>query len=250
MSEVIIFEGLWDTVKEVSIALLPLVLFFTFFQIVYLKLPRLEIMNMIKGVLLTFIGIVFFLQGVHIGFLPIGELLGQGMVQSTGKWFVIPVGFILGAVATFAEPAVRALSNEVEKVSSGYIPQIILLVTLSLGVGLSIALAMIRIIYGIPLMYLLVPGYGLALATSFISKDNFVSIAFDSGGVATGPMTVTFIMAFSIGVASQIEGRDPLIEGFGMISLVALIPILSVLLLGFIYDRKEKQNERSLTEES
>ncbi len=246
MSEVVVFEGLWDTTKEVFIALMPLVIFFAYFQIVYLKLPRLEVVNMVKGVILTFFGIIFFLQGVHVGFLPIGELLGQGMIQHTGQWFVIPVGFILGAVATFAEPAVRALSEEVEKVSSGYIPQIVLLVTLSLGVGFSIALAMVRIIAGIPLMYLLIPGYGLALATTFVSKENFISIAFDSGGVATGPMTVTFIMAFSVGVASEIEGRDPLIEGFGMIALVALIPILSVLILGLIYSRKEQQNERSL----
>ncbi|ACB83939.1 DUF1538 domain-containing protein [Natranaerobius thermophilus] len=246
MSEVVIFEGLWNTIIEVFIALLPLIAFFAYFQLVYLKLPRVEVANMAKGVILTFLGIVFFLQGVHVGFLPIGELLGQGLVQHTEKWFVIPVGFILGAVATFAEPAVRALSDEVEKVSAGYIPQIILLVTLSLGVGLSIALAMIRIIVGIPLMYLLLPGYGLALATTFITKENFVSIAFDSGGVATGPMTVTFIMAFSVGVASEIEGRDPLIEGFGMIALVALIPILSVLILGLIYSRKEKQDERDL----
>ena len=246
MSEIVIFKGLWDTIIEVFIALLPLVAFFAYFQIVYLKLPKTEVANMVKGVILTFFGIVFFLQGVHVGFLPIGELLGQGLVQHTGPWFVIPVGFILGAVATFAEPAVRALSEEVEKVSAGYIPQILLLATLSMGVGLSIALAMVRIIMGIPLMYLLIPGYGLALAATFISKENFISIAFDSGGVATGPMTVTFIMAFSVGVASEIEGRDPLIEGFGMIALVALIPILSVLILGLIYTRKEKQDEREL----
>ncbi|UMZ74057.1 DUF1538 domain-containing protein [Natranaerofaba carboxydovora] len=250
MNEVVIFEGFLDTILEVSIALAPLVLFFIFFQLVYLKLPRMEVLNMVKGVILTFVGIVFFLQGVHVGFLPVGEILGQGMIEHTGKWVVIVVGFILGAVATFAEPAVRALSDEVEKVSAGYIPQIVLLMTLSLGVGLAISIAMIRTIFGIPFMYILLPGYGLTLATTLITKENFVSIAFDSGGVATGPMTVTFIMAFSVGVASQIEGRDPLVEGFGMIALVALIPILSVLLLGLVYLRKEKQNERELEKES
>ena len=249
MSEITIFEGIWDTTLEILIALLPLIAFFIYFQMAYLKLPSMEVVNMVKGVVLTFLGIVFFLQGVNIGFLPTGELIGQGMIQYTGKWLVIPVGFILGIVATFAEPAVRALCNEVEKVTAGYIPQTVLLITLSLGVGVSIALAMFRIIIGIPLIYLLLPGYGLALAVTFISKENFTSIAFDSGGVATGPMIVTFVMAFSAGVANEIEGRDPLIEGFGMVALVALIPILSVLLLGLIYSRKESEMNKSLNDE-
>ncbi len=246
MSGVTIFKGFTGVLGEVTIALLPLIIFFLFFQLVYLKLPRIEVINMVKGVILAFIGIALFLQGVHVGFLPVGELLGQGLIENAGKWVVIPVGFILGATATFAEPAVRVLNQEVEKVSAGYIPQIILLITLSLGVGFSISLAMTRIIYGIPLMYILLPGYGLALLLIFFSKDNFISIAFDAGGVATGPMTVTFIMAFSVGVASKIEGSDPLIEGFGMIALVALAPILSVLLLGLVYTRKEKQDEREI----
>lgn len=248
MSQVVIFKGFMDVLGEVAIAILPLALFFLFFQLLYLKLPRIEVINIVKGVILAFIGIALFLQGVHVGFLPIGELLGQGLIENIGKWIIIPIGFILGVVATFAEPAVRVLNQEVEKVSGGYIPQIVLLTTLSLGVGFSISLAMTRIIYGIPLMYLLLPGYGLALVLIYFSEDNFISIAFDSGGVATGPMTVTFIMAFSVGVASKIKGSDPLVEGFGMIALVALSPILSVLILGLIYSRKEKQVERELEE--
>ncbi|HHT01432.1 MAG TPA: DUF1538 domain-containing protein [Firmicutes bacterium] len=245
MSEIVIFGGIWQVIKDVTVAFLPLVLFFLFFQLVYLKLPWAEVINILKGTLLTFLGIVLFLQGVHVGFLPVGELLGQGLVTQVGKWFVIPVGFSLGLATVFAEPAVRALCEEVEKVSSGYIPEKVLLVTLSLGVGLAVALAMARIILGIPLMYLLIPGYGLALAVSFIAKENFVSIAFDSGGVTTGPMTVTFVMAFSVGVASSVGGRNPLIEGFGMIALVALIPVLAVLLLGLIYAAKERQLNRT-----
>ncbi|MEJ6951693.1 DUF1538 domain-containing protein [Natronospora cellulosivora (SeqCode)] len=250
MNGIVIFEGLWERVLEVSVALLPLIIFFIFFQIVYLKLPRSEISNMFKGVILSFLGIVLFLQGVHVGLLPVGEILGEVIIEESSKIFVVFTGFIMGLVATFAEPAVIALTEEVEKVSSGYLPQKVLLSTLSIGVGFAIALAMLRIFYGIPLMYLLIPGYGMALLLTFFSKEKFISIAFDSGGVATGPMTVTFIMAFSVGVASQIEGRDPLIEGFGMIALVALIPIISVLLLGLIYLRKEKENERELEDES
>ena len=243
MNQVAIFDGLLEIVFQVTIAILPLALLFVFFQIVYLKLPRPEVINMVKGVIVSFFGIILFLQGVHVGFLPVGELLGADLVTTIGKWVVIPIGFILGAVVTSAEPAVRVLSQEVQKVSSGFIPETILLITLAFGVGLSVALAMIRIIYAIPLMYLLLPGYGLALILMFFTKANFVSIAFDSGGVTTGPMTVTFIMAFAVGVASAIGGRDPLIEGFGMIALIALTPILAVLILGVLFGREDQQDE-------
>jgi hypothetical protein len=145
--------------------------------------------------------------------------------------------------ATIAEPAVRILNYQVEKVSGGYISQKTMLYTLSIGVAVSVAMAMIRIVYGIPLMYMLVPGYLLALILIRFSSTTFVSVAFDSGGVATGPMTVTFVMALAVGAASGIEGRDPLLDGFGMIALVALAPILSVLVLGLIYGRRSAEAE-------
>ncbi|ARK28573.1 hypothetical protein BkAM31D_01090 [Halalkalibacter krulwichiae] len=165
-------------------------------------------------------------------------------------WVLIPIGFVLGFVATFAEPAVRILNHEVEKVSGGYIPQKVMLYTLSIGVALSIALSMLRMIVGIPLWYFIIPGYLLALVLMRFSTKSFTAIAFDSGGVATGPMTVTFIVAMTVGIASVLEGRDPLLDGFGMIALVALSPILSVLTLGLLYGRKEKENERTFESDS
>lgn len=190
---------------------------------------------------LAFVGMALFLQGVHIGFLPVAQMMGEALGGLRYNWILVPIGFLLGFVATFAEPAVRVMNYEVEKTTSGYISQQIMLYTSSLGVAISIALSMWRILAGISLWYFIVPGYALVLVLAFFSNRMFVAIAFDSGGVATGPMTVTFILTMALGVAAAVEGRDPLLEGFGMIALVALFPILTVLLLGLLYSRKERE---------
>jgi len=242
--DVKIFEGFTDILFEVSLALIPLLLFFMFFQVFMLKLPWKKVKDIFIGVALTFAGLSLFLQGVHVGFLPVGQEIGDIVGEWQRQWILIPIGFMLGFVATFAEPAVRVLNLEVDKVSGGYIPSKLMLYTLSIGVAISIALAMARIIYGIPLWYFLAPGYLLAMGMMIYSTETFTAIAFDAGGVATGPMTVTFILAIALGFAETLEGRDPLIDGFGMIALVALAPILSVLTLGLIYQYKEaKEND-------
>jgi hypothetical protein len=238
------FNGFNHVLAEVLFALIPLLILFIIFQIFFLKLPRGKLKNMFIGLILTFLGLSLFLQGVKAGFLPVGEAIGIALGSKSYNWIVIPIGFALGFVATLAEPAVRILIFEVEKASSGYIPQQIILYTLSLGVGVAVSASMFRILLGLPLWYFIAPGYLIALLLTRFSNRTFVSIAFDSGGVATGPMTVTFVMAMAIGVANSIEGRDPMLVGFGMIALVALTPILSVLLLGILYSRKEKENER------
>lgn len=237
-----IFYGFGDVLLEVTMALVPLLLFFLFFQIFMLKLPWKKVQDIFIGVALTFAGLSLFLQGVHVGFLPVGQEIGDIVGAWNYKWVMIPVGFMLGFVATFAEPAVRVLNLEVDKVSGGYIPSKLMLYTLSIGVAISIALAMARIIYGIPLWYLIGPGYLIAFGLMIYSNDTFTAIAFDAGGVATGPMTVTFILAIALGFSASIEGRDPLIDGFGMIALVALAPILSVLTLGLLYKLKESRS--------
>ena len=237
-----IFSGFGHVMLEVFLALIPLLVLFMIFQIFYLSLSREKLIQIFKGLFLTFAGLSFFLQGVLIGFLPAGEKMGLILGGLSYNWILIPVGFALGFVATFAEPAVRVLNYEVEKTSGGSIPQKVMLMTLSLGVGISVALSMARIIFGFPFWYLVLPGYLIALFLIRYSKKDFVAIAFDSGGVATGPMTVTFILAMAVGVASAIEGRNPLLDGFGMIALVALTPIISVLVLGILYSRKEKEN--------
>ncbi|MBE0465889.1 MAG: DUF1538 domain-containing protein [Candidatus Desulforudis sp.] len=240
--EIIIFDGFGHVLREVFTALGPLIAVFLFFQLGFLKLPRERVIQILSGMLLTLVGLAFFLQGVYVGFFPVGSVLGEALGALAHAWILIPVGFALGFVAAVAEPAVRVLNYEVARVSAGYIKEKVMLYALSLGVAASVALAMVRIIYGIPLWYILVPGYLLAVALIRFSPRNFVSIAFDAGGVATGPMTVTFVMALVVGVATAVEGRDPLIEGFGMISMVALAPILSVMLLGLIYRERGRED--------
>ncbi|WP_085993870.1 DUF1538 domain-containing protein [Oceanobacillus senegalensis] len=237
-----IFEGFGGTMIEVVTALVPLLILFSICQLFLLKLPINKVKDIIVGFILTFFGLSFFLQGVHIGFMPIGELIGQEMGRRS-LWLLMVIGFILGFFAIFAEPAVSVLLHQVDEVSSGYIPQKVLLYTLSIGVGLAIALSMFRIIWGISLWYFILPGYIIALVMIRFTSKTFTSIAFDSGGVATGPMTATFMLAMFVGIASVTEGRDPLLDGFGMVALVALAPILSVLTLGILYGRKEKAQD-------
>lgn len=228
------------TLGEVAFALTPLILFFTFFQFYMLKLKINKVLTLLIGVVLTWVGMALFLHGVHVGFQPAGTEMGTILGELNNSWIIIPIGILLGFVATFAEPAVRVLIQEVDKVTSGSIPERVMLFTISIGVALSIGLAMIRIIYGIELMYLVLPGYILALTLIYFTSREFTSIAFDAGGVATGPMTVTFVVAIALGFSNVTEGSDPLVEGFGMISLVALTPILAVLILGILYGAKDK----------
>jgi len=243
LNNLIVFYGFGHVVMEVLNAFLPLLVIFLVFQLLYLKLPREMLIQICSGMFLAFVGLALFLQGVQVGFLPTGGSMGEHLGKLSYNWIIIPIGLLLGLVVTIAEPAVRILNYQVEKVSGGYVSQRTMLYALSIGVSVSVAIAMIRIIYGIPLLYILLPGYLLALVLTRFSSPTFVSVAFDSGGVATGPMTVTFVMALAVGAAAGIEGRDPLLDGFGMIALVALAPILSVLVLGLIYGRRSAEAE-------
>ncbi len=229
------FLAVGPVVLEVLAALAPLVLFFTVFQIVHLKLPATALVRLAKGLALTFSGLVLFLQGVKAGFLPVGQEMGRALGTLDHGWVIVPIGFFLGLAATAAEPAVRILGQEVEKASTGAIRSRIIILTLSLGVAVFVALGMLRILTGTSLYWFVIPGYGAALAMLPFSDRTFISIAFDSGGVATGPMTVTFVMALAVGVAAALEHRNPVLDGFGLIALVALAPILSVMTLGLIF---------------
>jgi hypothetical protein len=231
----LLFQNFSNIVIEVAFALMPLLLVFLFFQYVFLKMPREQVFNIVKGSILAFVGLALFLQGVKAGFFPAGELIGRQLGASEHNWILVPIGFILGFAATFAEPAVRILTLEVEKVSSGSIPRRILLSAICFGVSVAVALSMLRILTGWSLFYFIIPGYLLALLLTRFAGPSFTAIAFDAGGVATGPIIVTFILAVAVGAASVVDGRDPLLDAFGMVSLVALAPILSVLILGFLF---------------
>lgn len=241
MNEIQVFTGFSGVLLEVAIALIPLAVLFIILQIWLFKFPKEQVYNILKGMLLTFIGLSIFLQGVYVGFMPVGKVIGETLGCLRHNWISIPIGFFLGFLAIAAEPAVRVLNHEVEKVSGGSIPQKIMLYTLSFGVAASVALSMLRILYGIPLWSIILPGYIIAFIMARFSTPTFIAIAFDSGGVATGPMTAAFIVTVALGVASAIEGRNPLTEGFGMVAVVALAPIISVLALGLLYARAERK---------
>jgi hypothetical protein len=243
LSETAVWGGIWDTLLSVVKALLPLLGLFLIFQFLFLKLPRRYIFNLLKGTLLAVVGLLLFLQGVRIGFLPAGQAIGETLGSITWKWLLIPFGFFVGFLTTWTEPAVRILCDQVEKASAAVIRKSVVLNAICFGVALFVGLGMAKIIYGIPLLYIMVPGYVVALVMLWFSNREFLSVAFDAGGVATGPMAVTFLMAIAIGVSSAIEGRDPVIHGFGLIALIALAPILSVMALGFLF-RSEKWKKK------
>ncbi|MDW7739869.1 MAG: DUF1538 domain-containing protein [Bacillota bacterium] len=239
----LIFQDFSHVLIEVLMALSPVLVLFLLFILVF-KMPRRMLLTLFKGVVFAFAGLALFLQGVKVGFMPVGMEMGSILGELDYRWILIPLGFILGFVATLAEPAVRILSSQVEKSSSGYIRRPVLTYTLCFAVGLFIALGMVRIVYGIPFYYIIIPGYLLAIILMFFSKRSFTAVAFDSGGVATGPMTVTFIMALAVGAADVIEGRDAVIDGFGLIALVALAPIILVMLLGFLYPEEDRDDDQ------
>lgn len=238
------FRGFGDTVAEVALALAPLAALFVASQLWLLRRRRAGVIRAVRGIALSFLGLAVFLQGVNVGILPAGEQIGRALASSRLPWLLVPVGFVLGLVATLAEPAVRILNHEVDRASGGYIRQQLMLAAVAVGVAFSVALGMLRVLLGFSLWWVLLPGYALALGMAHGVRSEFAGIAFDAGGVATGPMTVTFILAVSIGAAAVIPDRDPLHEGFGMIGLVALAPIISVLALGLMYASAERRADR------
>jgi hypothetical protein len=217
---------------EVTLSLIPLVVFFALFQRFYLKLPLSQLIKLYTGLIFTGLGMVLFLHGVYNGFFPAGTEIGEFFGSSEKRNLLVPIGFILGFLATFAEPAVRVLCYQIEISSNGYIRSKLMLYTLSFAVSVFVAIAMAKIVYGIHFLYIIVPGYILVLILLFLCDKDFIAIAFDAGGVATGPMAVSFLMSMAVGIATAYEGADPVTEGFGLIAMIALAPIIFVMLLG------------------
>jgi hypothetical protein len=231
---------------EVLFALLPLLIIFIIFQFVKIKLPRAQFVIVLRGLFLTFAGLVLFLSGVDLGFIYMGDLIGKTLGQLSYNWILIPIGFVLGFVVTIAEPAIQVLIIEVEKVTAGSINRKIILYFLSFGVAVAVALSMFRMMNNISLWYFILPGYLIVLIFMWFVSPVFVSIAFDSGGVVTGPMIATFLLSLFVGSSTVISGSDPLTDAFGMIAMVAMVPILSILILGFLYNRAEAKMEKEI----
>lgn len=230
-------ELLPDVMKESALALLPLVGMLLLFQFWLLHLPPRQLIRMCFGLVYAFVGLAMFLTGVNGGFMPVGEIIGSKIGASSYRNVLIALGVVIGAVVVCAEPAVWVLTEQVEDISGGAIKRKVLLFTLSAGVACAIGLAMTRVLFRFSIWYILIPGYAIALLLTFFCPKLFTAIAFDSGGVASGPMTSTFILSFTLG-ASQASGGNPLTDAFGVIALVAMTPLIAIQVLGLIYSHK------------
>jgi hypothetical protein len=243
LNGITVWGGIGYTFLRVIEALLPLLLLFIIFQFLVLKLPRSYVFNLLKGAVLAVVGLTLFLQGVSTGFFPAGQAMGEVLGAIRARWLLIPFGLLIGFLATWGEPAVRILGDQIQEASGGSIRKVLILYGISSAVALFVALGMARIVYGIPLLWLIVPGYLLAIGMLWFSDKRVIAIAFDAGGVATGPMAVTFVLAIAVGIASSIEGRDPIMDGFGLIALIALAPILTIMVVGLIVRIKLRRKE-------
>lgn len=244
------FKLIPSSLKESLLALLPLMVILLVLQKASFKLSTKAFVRMLKGFVYTFIGLLVFLVGVNAGFMDVGSVIGYSIASLDNNYYIVIVGFILGVVTILAEPAVYVLTHQIEEVTSGYVKRRAVLIALSIGVGFAVALSMLRIVVpSIQLWHYLLPGYIISIAMTYFVPKLFVGIAFDAGGVATGPMTATFILAFTTGVAEAIEGANILVDGFGMIAMVALTPIITLQILGFIFSVKSRKGGISENEQ-
>jgi hypothetical protein len=225
--------------KDVVAALGAIVIFFVVFQLISRRYKRHQLVRIGVGFVYTLIGLVVFLTGVNVGFIPVGHLLGSELAASPFKWLLVPLGVLIGYFIVAAEPAVHVLTKQVEDISSGAIGQKTMRQGLSVGMSIALAITMIRILTGISIMWILIPGYAFALILTFFVPKMFTGIAFDSGGVCSGPMTSTFLLPLAMG-ACEGAGGDLLTDAFGIVAMVAMTPLIIIQILGLVYGRKAK----------
>lgn len=224
-----------DTMMEVLQALLPITLAVFLLQFTIIRLPIREFMLFLFGVLLTFSGFTLFLIGVRYSLLPIGEEFGVVLMKNENLWLWIGLGITLGFAVTISEPGLQVLADQVMNVSNGEIPKSLLMITVSLGLGIFLALSLIRIIFKVSLRIILLGSYILVFLLAIFSSPNFFAVSFDAGGVTTGPMTVPFILAFGVGMSSVSGAKTTSGDSFGFVGLASVGPVLSVLILGMIF---------------
>lgn len=236
---------------ESLLTLLPIIITFVLFQIFFFKYKKRKVLDITRGISLTFTGLVIFLMGVNGGFMGIGAEIGIKLASMDSKLPLLTVALMLGLSTVLAEPAVHVLTQEVEEVTGGSVKRRLVLIFLSAAVGLAILMSAIRILVpGVSLWMYLLPGFGLAIILSYFVPDLFVGMAFDVGGVASGPMTSTFSLAFVQGIASYVPTADVVTDGFGMIAIVAMMPIIAIELLGALYHAKSRKASKSVSDES
>lgn len=242
-----LLQALPSTLLESFRALGPIALLFFFFNYRSFKLNKFELIGILRGLVYTILGLTFFLVGANHGFMDMGRLLGMGLAEN--HLYLLPLfGFLTGLIVVLAEPAVHVLGEQIREVSAGAIPLKLIRLTLSIGVGTAIALSTLRImIPSIKLWYFLLPGFTLAIILSFFAEPIFVGIAYDAGGVASGPMSATFVLAFAQGAAQVIPTANVLVDGFGVIAMIAMTPVLSLMILGTIIAYKNKKAPQPLS---
>lgn len=237
-------HGIPEYMEEIAMSLLPIVVFFGLFQILALHLTGRALKKILVGLIYTYIGLVLFLTGANVGFMPAGNYLGQVLGAHPFKILLVPLGALIGFFIVRAEPAVYVLNHQVEEITDGAISARAMGVSLSVGVATSVALAMIRVLTGLPILYFLLPGYAIAIGLSFFVPKIFTAIAFDSGGVASGPMTATFLLPLAQGACIAVGG-NLVTDAFGVVAMVAMTPLITIQILGMVYKLKQKMVKKS-----
>ncbi len=236
-------------IHEIAVSLLPIVVFFTIIQLIVRDINKTTIIKIIVGIVYTYLGLVLFLTGVNVGFMPAGNYLGATIAGLDISWIIIPIGMVIGYFIVKAEPAVFVLTKQVEELTDGAISAKAMGTSLSLGVAASVGLAMTRVLTGISILWFLIPGYLIALVLTFFVPKIFTAIAFDSGGVASGPMTATFLLPFAMG-ACEALGGNIVADAFGIVSMVAMTPLIAIQIMGLIYRIKDSKLHKELASQA
>jgi hypothetical protein len=241
-------DGLLRSFEEVGMVIIPIVGIFAVFQFMYLKLSRTELVKICVGLLYILFGLTIFLTGANKGFMPAGKYLGEAMGALEYNWILVPICLVVGASVVVAEPAVHVLTKQVEEITAGAISRRTLLASMAVGVGVAMSLAMVRMLIGLSIWWTIAPICFLALSLTFFVPRLFVGIGFDSGGVAAGAMSATFVLPFTIGVCESLGG-SVMIDAFGVVGMIAMTPPITLQLIGVLYNRKMKKAEQAVLDD-
>ena len=234
--------------KEIFIALAPIICVLPIFQIITRRFHTHQILRMCVGFIYTYIGLVLFLTGANVGFMPAGKLIGAEIASGNIAFLLIPIGALMGYFVVSAEPAVHSLKKQVEEVTNGGISQKSMGIALSVGVGVSVGISMLRVLSGVPILPFLIAGYAISLVITFFVPPIYTGIAFDSGGVASGPMATTFILPFAIG-ACETLGGNVMTDAFGVVAMIAMTPLITIQVMGLISKiKRDKRTKRAKSE--
>lgn len=226
--------------KEVLIALSPILVLYLIMNVFIFKQRKRSFISILVGFIITYIGLVLFLAGANMGFLTFGSNFGSEIAKTSYSWLLIPIGFLFGMVIVIAEPAVHVLNNQVSSITDDRITRKTMMLALAAGNGIAVSLAIVRVLTGISIWWIIIPGYIIALSLTLIAPKIFTAIAFDSGGVASGPLTAAFLLPFAIGAAQGFDGANIFQDAFGLVALVSMMPLIIIQLVGLIYKKKIK----------